>query len=197
VKTLKHGQSWGRWRIDLSCGWPPYLVHENEYDIDLEGLHYPGSRDNRHTPEWWAFHVGRKNWCTPEDEANALIALTEILPIVKPSGLVVPKPSGVVYFITDGEFIKIGFSSKGADERMRSLATGSPRELTLLMVVPGSRRVEKYFHQLFGQAHERGEWFRKTERLMDYINKIDLTEGKKLFGDEPSHEDGADEDEEG
>lgn len=76
--------------------------------------------------------------------------------------------TGRVYFITDGELIKIGYS--GAPEaRLNDLQTHSGRELEILKTIPGTYEDEKRLHTQFGHLRVRGEWFQSDPELLDFI----------------------------
>lgn len=70
-----------------------------------------------------------------------------------------------VYFVSDGEFIKIG-KAVSVPIRLKALQCGSPRKLTLL----GTRNdVEEYeVHALFSKFRVRGEWFRYCVEIVDF-----------------------------
>lgn len=78
----------------------------------------------------------------------------------------------VVYFAQDGEFIKIGFSSLGAESRLESLQCGNPRLIVILGTVPGSKALETSLHARFSHLRERGEWFRTDPDLLTFIGNV-------------------------
>jgi len=43
--------------------------------------------------------------------------------------------------------------------RLLALLSANPERITLYAVIPGSRGLEKLFHQVFAPWNERGEWF--------------------------------------
>jgi hypothetical protein len=79
-----------------------------------------------------------------------------------------------VYFISDGEFIKIGRSDDYPIGRIGSLQTANARDLKLLAVIPGADR-ECHLHRLFSAHHVRREWFRSCREILDYIEAIPQT----------------------
>jgi len=81
-------------------------------------------------------------------------------------------PTGV-YFIQDTGtgHIKIGWS-KGVEDRLRTLQQANPSELLLLRSVNGGRKEEAGFHRKFQRLRVRGEWFRPTPELLDFIKGI-------------------------
>ena len=85
------------------------------------------------------------------------------------------KEEWVVYFIEADGFglYKIGYANDVA-HRLQMLAVGSPFELRVARQVrcfnrEDCRNVERIFHVRFNARgyHQRGEWFRLTEALID------------------------------
>lgn len=68
--------------------------------------------------------------------------------------------NGFVYLIQvkDQRFTKIGFSVK-PQQRHLDLQVASPYELVLARVYPGTKKTESWFHAMFADFHQRGEWF--------------------------------------
>jgi hypothetical protein len=77
-------------------------------------------------------------------------------------------PPPVVYFIRAGDMIKIGTTTT-LPSRMDALAVSTPEKLEILLVVPGGRTEERQVHALFREDRVRGEWFRPSERLAEFI----------------------------
>lgn len=75
----------------------------------------------------------------------------------------------VIYFISaDGELIKIGYTTNlGA--RLRSLRTAHPKELRILLVIPGSLDDEQELHRRFADFRVGREWFKLDEPIINYI----------------------------
>ena len=77
-----------------------------------------------------------------------------------------------IYFITDGEAIKIG-KTNNVKNRLRVLQTAQPRELKCVKVIECEEdnvdRVEQSLHTKFKKAHIRGEWFDFTEDIKSYL----------------------------
>lgn len=65
-----------------------------------------------------------------------------------------------VYFITDGQYCKIGVA-KNIKKRVDSLQTNSPNELHLLKYFKTecAFELEKFFHDLFKTKRVLGEWY--------------------------------------
>ena len=84
-----------------------------------------------------------------------------------------PVKSGI-YFIqaaTGTGLIKIGYSND-CEARLRSMQTGSPIQLTLLAVLPGSRKREQQVHRYWSVYRAHGEWFQPDTRLLAEIAQI-------------------------
>lgn len=80
----------------------------------------------------------------------------------------------MIYFIwAEGtQWVKIGFTSKKKVlERMRTLQTGCPLTLKVLLLYPGGQWVEEALHKKFASAKHQGEWFTITDELAAYILK--------------------------
>lgn len=75
-----------------------------------------------------------------------------------------------VYFIQRGSTgpIKIGCASD-AEARLRSLQTGCPDRLWLLLTLPGGQPQEAEFHRRFAADRLRGEWFAPSSTLIQFI----------------------------
>jgi len=75
----------------------------------------------------------------------------------------------MVYFIGAAEGpIKIGMSCdpKG---RCANMQVGMPDDMRILATTPGNRRLEKAYHERFGFAHLRGEWFERHPMILAEI----------------------------
>lgn len=96
-----------------------------------------------------------------------------------------------VYFIQDdGGEIKVGFSEGNPHRRLNAFRTGNPRELKLLVAIPGGREEEHALHERFADLRTRGEWFKPDPRLLGFIEGM-----KYAYKDaqpEPVAEDGGD-----
>lgn len=86
----------------------------------------------------------------------------------------------MVYFITDGNFIKIG-KSKNPLKRIRALQTSNPKPLRFIYVFDIHDSYEKRLHKLFKRykTKSNNEWFDlKTICIKTNLNKINCTELK-------------------
>lgn len=82
------------------------------------------------------------------------------------------KKTGFIYFIRDGEYIKIGWTKGNPKKRQRVLSIGNPRELKILAYIHGDRKFEKLLHRYFNKSRFRGEWFNLDKSLKSYIDTL-------------------------
>jgi hypothetical protein len=78
---------------------------------------------------------------------------------------------GWIYFIGDGELVKIGYSADDPGRRLEQLQTGNPRPLRLIAQYRGERYHERYLHQRFDGHHVRGEWFQLTPEILAFLSQ--------------------------
>lgn len=64
-----------------------------------------------------------------------------------------------VYFVTDGEFLKIGWTAQPVAKRLSAIQNGNPRPLTLLATMSGSVHGEHAIHEKLKDSRAYGEWF--------------------------------------
>lgn len=79
-----------------------------------------------------------------------------------------------VYFITAGEFVKIGKSTGNPNSRLKELQTGCPYPMKIAAYVTGGFQLEHEYHRKFNHLSIRkgGEWFHHTADLKKFINSI-------------------------
>ena len=77
-----------------------------------------------------------------------------------------------IYFVSDGEYIKIGCTKQDIYSRINSLQTGNARQLICMGNIPGDLEIEKNLHNRFKHLQEKGEWFRKDQELIEYIKGV-------------------------
>lgn len=75
---------------------------------------------------------------------------------------------GYVYFVTDGEAIKIGWT-KHMVQRLSALQHPLRQELTVLGTMAAERHQETLMHHRFHHLRIRGEWFKMDPSITDYI----------------------------
>jgi len=77
----------------------------------------------------------------------------------------------MIYFIQSKEFgaIKIGYTSGSVSKRIEDLQVGNPDQLLLVGTIPGGFADEKKVHYRFKDSRIRGEWFKDTHVLRNFI----------------------------
>lgn len=109
-----------------------------------------------YTLQEWASIVSDPTRC-PESKAPRLYAER-------------PPANGFVYFVQMGDSgpIKIGFTIN-AQRRLDSLQSCNPEQLNLRLAVPGSTWDEEEYQGDFRRSRIRGEWYRPTGDLLEFI----------------------------
>lgn len=82
----------------------------------------------------------------------------------------------MIYFISDGKAIKIGWTSGNPYARRSSLQVGHPSGLSVLAVAPGSREEEAMYHERFRAVRASGEWFYQSPNLLTLVRLLSDTE---------------------
>lgn len=84
--------------------------------------------------------------------------------------------NSVTYFITDGEYVKIGQSIK-PKERLLTFQPCNPKKLTLLAILKNISESEAHF--LFSNKHVNREWYKFDTEVMlkiESLKRIDTTQ---------------------
>lgn len=86
---------------------------------------------------------------------------------LKDKYVLIEKMNYCVYFISDGEFVKIGMAAS-LPNRIKQLQTGNPRELHALYVIDSesqreASKIESELHSLLRNKQCMGEWFNIKE----------------------------------
>jgi len=79
-----------------------------------------------------------------------------------------PYQGSYVYFITDGEFMKIGISVN-PKKRLQSIQTGHPKKLRIAALFKGGRDEEFQLHGRFLEHRVHGEWFKFCGPIRQYL----------------------------
>ena len=93
-----------------------------------------------------------------------------------------------VYFISDGEFIKIGIANS-VKKRLNGLQTANARKLNILYVIrvckpSEAHAIETKLHKYFHEQNTIGEWFSITENdILRASHKFNLALGKPYYPD--------------
>jgi hypothetical protein len=82
--------------------------------------------------------------------------------------------TGAVYFFSDvsGGPIKIGFTAGPIRFRLRNLRTQTGKRLVCLGWTPGTYTTEKVMHRAFASSCVGGEWFSRSDELMEVIASV-------------------------
>jgi hypothetical protein len=84
-----------------------------------------------------------------------------------------------VYFISDGNHVKIGYTDGVPEDRLRQLQTGNPTPLQIMAVdTRGTVETERQLHQRFAGYRVNGEWFRLVPQIQKYIVSMPTTKTK-------------------
>jgi hypothetical protein len=110
-------------------------------------------------------------WAMLPAEVERLINRTATPRPAPPAVSVRKLPTACVYFVQCGEhpLVKIGFASD-LTQRLASLQIGCPFLLRLIGRIDGATPQDEYaIHRAFSHLRTRGEWFRLTKDVFDYI----------------------------
>jgi hypothetical protein len=80
----------------------------------------------------------------------------------------------MIYFISDGEYIKIGYTENHATlkQRIVSLQIGNARKLNIVALIDdkyANYSLETKLHNRFSYCHINGEWFGQHKNLLRLI----------------------------
>jgi len=79
-------------------------------------------------------------------------------------------PQSNIYFISDGECVKIG-KANDVKKRLQGIQTGNSKPLKLLYTMKGDERLESFLHELFADYRKVGEWFVIDGILEDFLKR--------------------------
>jgi hypothetical protein len=171
------------------------LIHEEESDFIRPLLCYGFKQENNGTTflasnyplgckyraiDSYTLKEGVLQWLVPHGGEDAFRMSCDMRDrgvspeIIQKQGVEVLPDNGEghVYFIeaVGSNQVKIGYS-KNVKSRLRSLQTGSPFELILLGVVPGSMSLELDLHKEFDCYRQQGEWFSVSDEIISYVER--------------------------
>jgi len=79
----------------------------------------------------------------------------------------------IVYIVSCGDFIKIGFTTRDVQIRLGEMTTGNPLPLVLLgTLLVDSAHDDRDLHNTFAEFHHHNEWFHNTPEFMDILVKM-------------------------
>jgi hypothetical protein len=81
----------------------------------------------------------------------------------------------MIYFIGNKEkgFVKIGVA-KSVKNRFYSIQADNPYDLEILLELHGNYKVEKYLHNKFKENRIRGEWYKLSKSILDFISNPEM-----------------------
>jgi len=113
-----------------------------------------------------------RGWFDRERERFAEVRLVEHLEAERQR-----LTGGVVYFIRQGDFVKIG-TSRQLDKRLSTLRQ-EWGDFEYLGSIPGGFKREQKLHRRFAQLRVLGEWFEASPELLAFIaEQLDATSGQ-------------------
>lgn len=78
----------------------------------------------------------------------------------------------MVYFIKQGDYVKIGFTNR-FKTRLNQLQVSSPIKLEVLAIIDGDKTDEQKLHEQFKHIASNGEWFMQCDELKSFIDSLD------------------------
>lgn len=76
-----------------------------------------------------------------------------------------------LYFITDGEYVKIG-RANNVYKRLAQLQTGNPKALWVLAVIKDKGMNESWVHKTLSQYRVSNEWYILNENVKSFIKSL-------------------------
>lgn len=73
-----------------------------------------------------------------------------------------------IYFLSSNNLIKIGLTTN-IKKRMAAISTMCSAPIELLGFIDGNKNTEASLHQKFANIRSHGEWFNKTDDLINFI----------------------------
>jgi hypothetical protein len=73
-----------------------------------------------------------------------------------------PRGEGTVYFFGLRDFLKVGFTTRDVNDRIRDLSTGTPEPITLIAAIDGTHETERAWQRRFKPWHHEREWFQRA-----------------------------------
>lgn len=77
----------------------------------------------------------------------------------------------MVYFLSDGEYVKIGFSDN-IRKRISQIQTANPKDLSIDLIIDGDYTFEQKIHNDLKDFFIRGEWFYYSDSVKEYIDRL-------------------------
>jgi len=96
-----------------------------------------------------------------------------------------------VYLLSEGDYLKIGYTSRDIHQRVRELQTGSPRALRLIEYIPGAGvDVERQLHAKFAaySLRHNGEWFHASPEIEEEFRRLREVVDRKARAEAEKHQ---------
>lgn len=79
----------------------------------------------------------------------------------------------MIYFIGNKKqkLVKIGYTDQSIRVRFSTIQSNCPFEVEILLTIDGMRNTERHIHDIFKNAHYRGEWFKITPDIKAFISR--------------------------
>ena len=87
--------------------------------------------------------------------------------------------TGFVYAIGRDDAVKIGWA-KNPRRRLSELNVASPEPLSLIGFIPGGKFDESAAHLLCADERVRGEWFRRSGTVVEFIKTLCVPEPRRI-----------------
>ena len=94
------------------------------------------------------------------------VALEKLKAAAKPDKTI--SADSVVYVVACGDFVKIG-TTTNLSMRIKTLDAMNPYPVRLLASIKGAHGAEATLHRHFRSSHHRGEWFKLTDEMADWL----------------------------
>lgn len=79
----------------------------------------------------------------------------------------------MIYFISDGEFVKVG-TSRSLSQRLQTHRTSNAKPIEVLAVSDGDEKLERRLHKVLPRRLRKGgEWFGVSDVLLNLIATVD------------------------
>lgn len=81
----------------------------------------------------------------------------------------------MIYFVQAGKGgdVKIGYTENDINKRFADLQSANSKQLVLLATLDGNRNTERALHRQFKNDRVRGEWYRFSNALRDFLYSTD------------------------
>lgn len=79
------------------------------------------------------------------------------------------------------QIVKIGFTARRPEQRLRDLQCGSPVTLELHAFFEGGATLEQALHETFAPLRMHGEWFSAAGKLRDLLWYFERPPGQKFI----------------